>query len=112
MRFVVSIASMVFLLFATPPAGADGGFRCGRGRIVRNGETADDVAQKCGPADAVRTWSETRTEWVGGNGHAIERQVLIVFDEWKYDLGRNRLVRYFTFANGRLAKVETGRYGE
>lgn len=111
MRFVVPLALTLFLLFKPQPAGADGGFRCGN-RIVRDGETAGDVARKCGAADAVSTWSETRTESIWDNGHAIERQVVIVYDEWQYDLGRNRLVRYLTFANGHLAKVVTGQYGE
>lgn len=105
-------ALVIFALSIAPAVEADGGFRCGRGRIVHKAETTDDVAAKCGPADAVRTWTETRTESFFEDGRAIERAVLIVFDEWTYDLGRNRLVRYLTFANGRLAKMETGRYGE
>jgi hypothetical protein len=97
---------------ATPPAQAEGGFRCGTGRVIRNGETEDDVSRKCGDPDAVRTWNETRTETFWQNGHSVERQIVIVHDEWKYDLGRDRLVRYLTFTDGRLCSVATGGYGE
>src|SRR5262245_1732716 len=97
---------------APAPARAEGGFRCGTGRIVRNGETEDDVARKCGDPDAVRSWSETRIEAAWENGHSVERQVIIVYDEWKYDLGRQRLIRYVTFAQGLMIRVRTGAYGE
>src|SRR6476620_10313476 len=80
-------------LTAPTPARADGGFRCGTGRVVRNGETEEDVSRKCGDPDAVNTWSETRSETVWENGHSIERQVVITYDEWEYDLGPNKLIR-------------------
>jgi hypothetical protein len=94
------------------PARAEGGFRCGSGRVVRNGETEDDVAGKCGDPDSVNSWSETRTEVVWENGHSIERQVVINYDEWEYDLGPHRLIRYVTFAQGHMVKVRTGTYGQ
>jgi hypothetical protein len=99
------------LLPAAPIARAEGGFRCGA-RIVRDGETEDDVSRKCGNPDAVRTWTEYQTESVWENGHKVERSIAIVFDEWKYDFGRDRLVRYATFIQGRLNRVRTGGYGE
>jgi hypothetical protein len=93
------------------PARAEGGFRCGSGRVVRNGETEDDVAGKCGDPDSVNSWNETRTEVFWENGHSIERQVMITYDEWEYDLGPHRLIRYVTFAQGKMIKVRTGTYG-
>jgi hypothetical protein len=97
---------------AAPPAQAEGGFRCGTGRVIRNGETEDDVARKCGDPDAVRTWNETRTETTWQKGQVVERQVVIVHDEWTYNLGPDRLIRYLSFTDGRLCKVATGGYGE
>ncbi|HVZ72407.1 MAG TPA: DUF2845 domain-containing protein [Polyangia bacterium] len=95
-------------------AGADSGtfsgFRCD-GRLVHGGETEDDVAGKCGDPDGVRSWSETRTEAIWEGGRKIERSVPIQYDEWKYDFGHDRLVRYVTFVQGRLATVRTGTYG-
>ena len=105
--------TLLFLLLSLgvgPPAHAEGGFRCGS-RIVRNGETQDDVAGKCGDPDSVRTWTEMRTESVWENGRAIERSVPIEYAEWKYDFGRDRLLRYLTFVQGRLTAVRTGEYG-
>ena len=97
---------------AAAPTRAEGGFRCGTGRVVRNGETEDDVASKCGDPDDVRSWTETKTETYWQNGHSLERQVVITHDEWKYDEGHDRLIRYLTFTNGRLCSVRTGTYGE
>jgi hypothetical protein len=101
-------------LVAASPARADGGgfagFRCGA-RLVQGGETEDDVAGKCGDPDAVRSWTELRTESVWEAGHEIERSVPIQYDEWKYDFGRDRLIRYVTFVQGRLTTVRTGTYG-
>jgi hypothetical protein len=93
-----------------PVARAEGGFRCGS-RLVLNGETEDDVAGKCGDPDAVRTWTEQRTESVWVSGHMVERSVPIEYVEWKYDLGRDRLLRYLTFVQGRLKDVRTGERG-
>jgi hypothetical protein len=108
--FASFLASIVAVLAAGPPARAEGGFRCGS-RIVRNGETQDDVATKCGEPDAERTWTEVRTESVWENGHKLERSVPIEYVEWKYDFGRDRLIRYLTFVQGRLTAVRTGEYG-
>jgi Protein of unknown function (DUF2845) len=110
-----ALAALVFLgllgaLGAAPPARAEGGFRCGS-RLVRNGETEDDVAGKCGDPDSVRTWTETSTEALWENGRMIERSVPIEYAEWKYDFGRDRLLRYLTFVRGRLTAVRTGEYG-
>jgi hypothetical protein len=107
----LAFVGLVATLFgALPVAHADGGFRCGS-RIVRNGETEDDVAGKCGDPDAVRTWTEVHTEAVWEAGRKIERSIPIEYDEWKYDFGRDRLLRYLTFVQGRLKDVRTGEYG-
>jgi hypothetical protein len=105
---------LAFVLVATlagaAPARAEGGFRCGS-RIVRNGETEDDVAGKCGDPDDVRTWTEVETRSAWENGRMIERQVPIDYAEWEYDFGPDRLIRYVTFVRGRLITVRTGEYG-
>jgi hypothetical protein len=108
----VLLAGVLFavIIGAVPVARAEGGFRCGS-RLVRNGETEDDVAGKCGDPDAVRTWTEVRTESVWEGGRKIERSVPIEYSEWKYDFGRDRLQRYLTFVQGRLTAVRTGEYG-
>jgi hypothetical protein len=97
-------------LLAAPAAASDNGFRCGA-KIVRSGETQDDVMLKCGDPDASRTWTETQTESVWIGGRRVERSVPVEYSEWKYDFGRNRLVRYLLFVQGRLRDVTTGSYG-
>src|SRR5579871_3721229 len=106
------LATFTFLatLGSGPPARAEGGFRCGS-RLVRNGETEDDIAGKCGDPDAVRTWTEVQTESVWEDGRKVERSVPIEYAEWKYDFGSDRLLRYLTFVQGRLTAVRTGEYG-
>jgi hypothetical protein len=111
LRATLGFGALAVLPLGAPPAQAEGGFRCGTGRVVRNGETEDDVARKCGSPDAVNSWSETRTETVWENGHSIEHQVVVTYDEWEYDMGPHRLVRYVTFAQGRMVRVTTGGYG-
>jgi hypothetical protein len=98
------------VLAGAAPARADGSFRCGS-RIVRHGETEDDVANKCGDPDAVRTWTETRTEAIWEYGRRVERSIPVEYAEWKYDFGRDRLLRYLTFVDGQLIAVRTGEYG-
>jgi hypothetical protein len=97
-------------LLAAGPVRAEGGFRCGD-RLVRNGETQDDVEVKCGDPDATREWTEYQTESVYIGNHKVERSVPINYAEWKYDFGRDRLIRYLTFVQGRLRDVRTGEYG-
>jgi hypothetical protein len=108
---IVRLGIILTALAAAPPARADGGFRCGSGRVVRNGETEDDVAGKCGDPDTVNSWSELRTESYWDGTRTLERQVVIVFDEWEYNLGPHRLIRYVTFEQGHLVRVRTGGYG-
>jgi hypothetical protein len=112
MHHIVPLSLVALVVIGAVPAQGQTGFRCSRGRILRKGETQSDVARKCGPADDVRTWSEARTETVHENGQAIERTVVTVYDEWTYNLGRNQLVRYVVFTDGRLAEVRTGEYGD
>ena len=92
-------------------ARAEGGFRCGAGRVIRHGETEGEVSGKCGQPDAVRSWTEIRRETIWQDGHAVQRDTAIRYDEWTYDLGRDRLIRYVTFEAGRLSRVHTGSYG-
>jgi len=107
---LVGVGAVVFLTVSSPVRG-EGGFRCGTGRVVRNGETEDDVATKCGDPDGVNSWSETRVQSAWVNGQLVERQVVVVYDEWEYDLGPHRLIRYVTFEQGHMIRVLTGTYG-
>ena len=78
---------------------------------MRDGETQDDVAGKCGDPDAVREWTEVQTQSAWEHGREIQRSVPVDYAEWKYDFGPDRLIRYLTFVRGRLTAVRTGEYG-
>jgi hypothetical protein len=41
----------------------------------------------------------------------VEQSTDVVVDDWTYDLGRQRFIRFLTFVDGRLATVQTGGYG-
>ena len=98
------------------------GMRCGS-RLVSEGDSLYEVRERCGEPDAVSQRVEVRTvrTFVNGPciqdqgqlrcGQYIERAVEVVIDEWTYDKGTHKFVRYLTFEQGRLAKVRTGRYG-
>lgn len=104
------LVTLLTLAMTPLEARANGGFRCGD-RLVRDGETQDDVSRKCGAPDATREWTETQTETVWVAGRRVERSIPINYAEWKYDFGRHRLMLYVTFVNGRSAHTKTGEYG-
>jgi hypothetical protein len=106
---LVILCTVMFGL-AAPEARADGSFRCGK-RLVRDGDTEDDVQQKCGEPDASRTWTEVQTEAYYVAGRKLERSVPVTYTEYKYDFGRHRLMLYITFVQGRTVHVKTGEYG-
>jgi hypothetical protein len=41
----------------------------------------------------------------------IEETVEVIVDEWTYDFGKNRFIRYLTFEQGKLVRITAGRYG-
>jgi hypothetical protein len=95
------------------------GMRCSN-RLVSKGDTTYVVRSRCGePRDATRR-VETRTERrrvrvpCGGGVMCDRVQEVsfdVVIDEWVYDFGPQQFVRYVTFVDGKLAKVDTGSYG-
>jgi hypothetical protein len=53
----------------------------------------------------------SRAERAHGCERVEEYSIDVVIDEWTYDFGRYRFVRYLTFIDGKLSSVETGGYG-
>lgn len=114
-----SISAVACLLSGEAQAEA---LRCGD-KLARVGDSTYQVRSVCGVPDATDRRVETRTvrHKVRGpcfkdKGRLVcerveERSIEIVIDEWVYDFGRRRLVRYLTFENGRLVHVLTGGYG-
>jgi len=65
--------------------------RCGN-QLVTLGAPEFDVIDKCGDPD----WVQSSSYW---------REV------WAYDYGPGKFVRYLTFVNGRLQRIQVGGYG-
>lgn len=92
------------------------------GRIVSSGDSLAQVQQICSDPDAATHRIEVRT--VRGPDHCCQRggrtvcrpgdeyTVEVVVDDWTYDFGRNRFVRYLHFEQGRLLSIATGSYGQ
>jgi len=80
---------------------------------VHEGDVKLDVLARCGEPAVVDAWDETNGTFVSdGHGHrAAGETVTVRVERWTYDLGRNRLVRFVRFENGRVAEVTTGSYG-
>ena len=96
--------------------------RCGS-YIVSVGERSYDVLEKCGSPASVESWQEVRVRgdigfgsWVPEPGRkfyigSLFVNELVTIEEWEYNLGPNRFIRYLTFENNRLTSVTTGDYG-
>ena len=120
--FPILISCVILAVFVlVGPAGAlDMGFKCGS-YIVAVGDRAYDVLKKCGDPAYVESWQEVRTRgdidpWTVETGRRyyigpLFAQELVTIEEWQYDLGPNRFMRYLRFENGRLTRVTTGDYG-
>jgi hypothetical protein len=120
MKRLLLCLSLALTAAAATPARADGGFRCPSGRLIDAGDHMVDVRKKCGDPDEViqrtekrkvkvkvRTWiSRTEQEEV-----TEEREVEVLIDEWTYDFGSDRFVRFVAFENARVVGVTTGGYG-
>ncbi|MDY0041468.1 MAG: DUF2845 domain-containing protein [Desulforhabdus sp.] len=91
-----------------------GGLRC-KGRIVYIGDTTFDVFSKCGDPD----WSHSyevergakRVQGPPGKRETFFIKEAVLVEEWTYNLGSTRFIRYLTFENGVLVSIETGKYG-
>jgi hypothetical protein len=97
---------------------ADDGFRCGR-YVVDRGASMHEVRKKCGEPDFVSQRTDHRTvkakerHYSGGVMIEVgeEETFEVVVDEWTYDLGPHRFMRFVEFENARVARVATGNYG-
>jgi hypothetical protein len=101
-------------------------FRCGN-ELVSINDTRDKVRDICGEPQSIETWTEERLRWYPRRPyddpyryyrhyhrqdvHPYPPTEIIRVEEWVYNLGRNRFIRYLRFENGRLKKIDTGGYG-
>lgn len=116
------IAALLFILFIVPPVFAsDDSFRCGS-NIISLGIRKFEVRAKCGePADRdVRIEKRIKRDFFRDLTPKNERDRLreplfveepVEVEEWVYNFGTTRFLRYLRFENGILVKIETGDYG-
>ena len=114
----ISFVILILLLLVASSVSASD-FRCGSD-IISPGDREFDVLKKCGNPDNVEVWEEVRIKrdlgahlFLPGEeppGFVFAKE-LVTVEEWEYNLGPGRFIRYLTFENGRLIKITTGDYG-
>jgi hypothetical protein len=98
----------------------DSDFICGSG-IITIRDHKYDVLRKCGEPSHVDLWEEVRIKRDFGSG-LLETEMewrrwplfakeLVTVEEWEYNLGSTRFIRYLRFENGRLIRITVGNYG-
>jgi len=91
-------------------------FSCGS-KIISIGERKFDILRKCGNPANVEVWEEVRigsSLLVPGDEPRRIPSILkeyVTIEEWEYNLGPGRLIRYLRFENGILKTISTGDYG-
>lgn len=112
----MTLAAVLVLTLST--AVADNALRCGN-RVVSVGATFSEVSDKCGDPVYVEQWEEAADSNVFQYfDYETERYLAprlikgpIRMERWTYDFGSNKFIRYLTFQNGRLIRIETGDKG-
>ena len=86
--------------------------------IVSTGDRIYDVLRKCGEPAHTEVWAEERIRRDFGylfeeNQHRLPSFIreLVTIEEWEYNFGPQRFLRYLRFENGRLTKISLGDYG-
>lgn len=97
-RLSLAALAAACLLFA--PA-ADAGLRCG-GKIVDRGDRAFEVREHCGEPDTVVALHTVQT---------VHHGRVPTAEEWQYNFGPHRLMRFLVFRNNRLSRIRTGPHG-
>jgi uncharacterized protein DUF2845 len=100
----------ILLLLSVSPTTAALGFYCGRS-IINEGKSIEYVLEKCGQP----SYSQEHTEYqvlrytppAAHPGIVEERVIPIIIQEWTYNFGPNRLMRYLRFENGILKAIES-----
>jgi hypothetical protein len=92
-------------------------------RIISTGSSTYDVQSLCGPPDFVDHRVEMRTvrrpvsvpcntpQGIGRCIVYVEDSVEVTIEEWTYDFGPQRFVKYLTFEQGRVVAIRAGAYG-
>ena len=108
------------LLFIIVSSGMADDFSCGS-YIISVGDRQYDILRKCGNPAYADSHEELRIRRDLGShffapgeeppGAPLFVKVLVTVDEWEYNFGPGKFIRYLTFENGRLVRITTGDYG-
>ena len=112
---------VVILLVAAASQAAESDFRCAN-KIIAVGDRKFDVLRKCGEPSNVEVRQEVRTRNLGSVVLGPERRIqfypapflvdeLVTIEEWEYNLGPTKFIRYLTFENSLLVSIALGDYG-
>ena len=118
---LTSCIVVVILLLAAVAQASESDFRCGN-EIISVGDRKFDVLRKCGEPSNVDVRQEIRTRNLGpvvlGPDNRIQIypapflvEELVTIEEWEYNLGPAKFIRYLTFENASLVKIALGDYG-
>ena len=122
MKIVLTSCIVVgILLLATPSQALDTDFRCGNA-IISVGDRKFDVLRKCGEPANVDVRQEIRSRNLGSVVLGPDNRIqiysapflvdeLVTIEEWEYNLGPTKFIRYLTFENGSLVSIALGDYG-
>jgi hypothetical protein len=116
----MSFILMVGLLLTAPSNTIASDFSCGS-KMISIGDYQYDVLNKCGEPSHIEVWEKIRikrdfgprlleTE-MGGDQWPLFVKELVKVEEWEYNLGPTRFIRYLRFENGRLIRITEGDYG-
>jgi hypothetical protein len=117
--YTIIVSGLFLVVLSQEPAL---GFRCGT-KVVSIGDTKAEVINKCGEPDDVQVWEvergrkryykspETPDTTRGTSGKSYSSKVHVVVEEWLYNRGRHKFLRFLRFENGRLTKIEIGDRG-
>jgi hypothetical protein len=111
---------MITLLIAAASPVMASDFMCGS-KIIKTRDYKYDVLRRCGEPSHIEVWEEVRIKRDFGSG-LFEMEMglnrwplfvkeLVTIEEWEYNLGSNRFIRYLRFENGRLIRITEGDYG-
>ena len=117
----ISCLMMVTLLLAATSDVTASDFSCDS-KIITIGDYRYDVLRKCGEPSHVEVWEEVRVRrdlspGLLETGIGFYRSPLfltgpVTVEEWVYNLGPNRFIRYLRFENSLLIRISEGDYGD
>ena len=105
---------VVMMLPAVAAMGQDT-LRC-RGRLVKIGDTAQQVRKCCGGPDDIHTEERDPNTWIARYDYDPYGRPRLPYltrgpihvENWTYDFGPNRLPYFLRFENGRLVGIASG----